>query len=406
MQSKEHTATPSNTLTLAVVGFMAVAAALGTGSLYPLQPSIANISESLHESMAVIGLALALGPVGYLVGLAVLVPAIDRFQPRRVVAAQFVALAIALSLNSLSNNPWALALTVACVGALTSVGAQLSSVAGRFAPPRRRATIVGTITAGISAGILAGRIAGGLLTDLVGWRHALILFAIACLACAAVAFLVLPAEPGGSTTTVLANLRGLPVLYAHFLALRLAAVRGALWFFAFCAVWSGIAVTLSQEPFSYSSERIGLYALAGLSGVLATQVAGAWTDRVGSRPVILIGLVLAAAAAATLSVTLSSTIITLLALAAFDAGLFAAQVANQSNVLSIDPAASGRFNSAYMIIYFIGGSVGAAYGSASVEWLGWHATAWTCTAAVAFATTITVFADRPASGGPPTTARD
>jgi transposase len=69
------------------------------------------------------------------------------------------------------------------------------------------------------------------------------------------------------------TLRRLPSLYARFPVLRLAAGRGALWFFAFCAVWAGLAVALSQPPFSYSSERIGMYAVAGLLGVVATRIA-------------------------------------------------------------------------------------------------------------------------------------
>ncbi|NUP25994.1 MAG: MFS transporter, partial [Nocardia sp.] len=54
--------------------FMALAAALGTASMYPLQPSVAEVADSLRTSPAVIGTALACWPIGYLVGLALLVP--------------------------------------------------------------------------------------------------------------------------------------------------------------------------------------------------------------------------------------------------------------------------------------------------------------------------------------------
>jgi len=171
-------------------------------------------------------------------------------------------------------------------------------------------------------------------------------------------------------------------------------VRGSLWFFAFCATWAGLAVALSQPPFSYSSEHIGVFAFAGLLGIVATRVAGAWTDRVGARKVILVGLVLALAAAATLGACLSSTAVTLICLGLFDAGLFAAQVANQSTVLAIDPSAPARFNSAYMFVYFIGGSLGAAFGAAAVGWFGWSITTALNAGAVTLAMVIT-FAARP-----------
>lgn len=96
-----------------------------------------------------------------------------------------------------------------------------------------------------------------------------------------------------------------PTLYVRYPLLRLAAGRGALWFFAFCAIWAGLAVALSQPPFSYSPERIGWYAVAGLLGVAATRIAGVWTDRIGARRVILVGLVLAVVSAVGLAAFLS-----------------------------------------------------------------------------------------------------
>jgi predicted MFS family arabinose efflux permease len=345
-------------LSTPVVWFMALAAALGTASIYPLQPAIADVAGALGASLATVGVALACGPLGYLVGLALLVPLVDRFAPRRVLSTQFGALAIALAVNAVVGTPWLLGLIVGVIGTASSVGAQLSSVAARFANPRRRATVLGLVTAGISAGILTGRIVGGWLNDQIGWRGMFLVFASACATVAVVAFFVLPGAAGTVTSGYLASLCELPGLYVRFAPLRLAAGRGTLWFFAFCAVWAGLAVALSQPPFSYSSERIGLYAFAGLLGIVGTRVSGAWTDRVGARKVIVVGLVGALAASTMLGACLSNAAVTLACLGLFDAGLFAAQVANQSTVLAIDPAAPARFNSAYMLIYFIGGSLG------------------------------------------------
>ena len=53
---------------------MSLAAALGTATIYPLQPAIADIARSLDSGPAAVGAALACGPIGYLLGLALLVP--------------------------------------------------------------------------------------------------------------------------------------------------------------------------------------------------------------------------------------------------------------------------------------------------------------------------------------------
>lgn len=378
---------------------MAFAAALGTATLYPLQPAIADVAASLGSRITAVGVALAVGPVGYLVGLGLLVPLVDRFSPARVLAAQFGVLAAVLASGAVVGNVATLGMLVGVIGACSTVGAGLSSLAGRLTPPHRRATNLGIVTAGISTGILAGRIVGGWLADEIGWRGMLSVFAAACALVAAGCLVLLPPTRSEAGLPYGATLRSLPGLFVRYAVLRIAAARGALWFFAFCAIWAGLAVVLSAPPYSYSAERIGLYALAGVSGILATRVAGAWTDRVGARRVILLGLALAGTAAVIIGCTLASTVATLVCLALFDAGLFAAQVANQSTVLAIDAAAPARFNSAYMLVYFVGGSLGTAFGAAAVEWLGWQATATIAAAAVGGAALITAIA--PTRGAAP-----
>jgi hypothetical protein len=127
----------------------------------PPSTAIADVVGALHASLAATGVALACRPLGYLLGLALLVPLVDRFAPSHVLSTQFGALAVALAVNAFVGTPWLLGLVVGVVGAGSSVGAQLSSVADRFVHPARRATVLGIVTAGISAGILVGRILGG-----------------------------------------------------------------------------------------------------------------------------------------------------------------------------------------------------------------------------------------------------
>lgn len=381
--------THEDTIGSATVTFMSIAAALGTATIYPLQPAVAEVSASLGVTVAAMGVVLACGPVGYMVGLALLVPLVDRFSPRIVLALQFLALAAALVLTAVSGVVWLIGPAMLVTGACSSVGAGLSSVVGRSAPPSRRSTSLGIVTAGISAGILAGRILGGWLTDLVGWQNMLLVVAAACVVVAAVCLCALPAAEGSVTQGYLAALVSTPALFRRSRVLRSGALRGALWFFAFCAVWSGIAVALSEPPSSLSAEQIGLYGLAGISGILATRIAGRWTDRVGPRPVLRVGLAVAGASCVILAYGLSDVAVTLVALALFDAGLFAAQVANQTTILAMNPAAPAQSNGAYMLVYFIGGSLGTGFGTAAVAGIGWPACVAICGASIAVAGALT-----------------
>lgn len=383
-----------------LVAFLAAAAALGTGTTYLLQPGVADVAEALRTDLGTIGLALAWGPVGYLVGLVLLVPLVDRYAPSRLVAVAFGALAAALLLTAVAGDAVVLGAGLLLTGGFSAVGAALSSLAGRIAPAHRRASVLGVVTAGIAGGILAGRVVGGWLAAQVGWREMVGLTALACVLVALASLQVLPSRPGGGHEGLLATVRALPGLFRRYGVLRVAAARGATWFFAFCALWAGLAVALSEPPYSLSADRVGLYALAGLSGIGATQVAGAWTDRVGARRVILVGLGLAGVAAAVSAAALDHTVVVLVCLAALDAGLFAAQVANQSTVLAIDPAAPARFNSAYLAVYFVGGSLGSACGAVVAERYGWAPVALLVTAAIMLAAVTSVLSPSapPAAG--------
>lgn len=397
-----HLLTPrpeqSTGLAGAVVLFMTVAAALGTSTVYVLQPSVAQVAHSLGVRIADVGVALAGGPIGYMLGLVVLVPLVDRYPAGRVLGVQFAVLAGVLGAAAVIRDIAPLGALVGLTGAFSVVGAGASSLAGRLALPRRRATTLGIVTSGISAGILAGRIVGGFLADHVGWRGMLWCFAGACAVFAVCCPWVLPNTRPAVTGGVFDTMRSIPGLFVRHSALRRAALRGALWFFGFCTVWAGLAVALSRPPFSYAPERIGLYGLAGMSGIAATQIAGRLTDRIGARDVILTGLLLSAGATLTSAFTLHSTAVTLVCLALFDAGLFAAQVANQSIVLAVDPAAPARFNSAYMVVYFIGGSFGTAFGAAAVGRLGWSATLLVVVAVLIAATVLTLGPSKSAEG--------
>jgi len=65
------------------------------------------------------------------------------------------------------------------------------------------------------------------------------------------------------------------------------------------------------------------------------------------------------------------------------------RIANQSTVLAIDPAAPAQFNSAYMLIYYVGGSAGTAFGAAAVGWFGWPATTAIAACAIGLAMIVT-----------------
>lgn len=358
-------------LSSTAVTVLAVAAGGAIANDYAVQPALAQIARDFGAPLGLIATVASAAMLGYLVGLALLVPLADRFSPRALIAAQLLALSAALALAATAPNPSVLIGCFVLIGALTTVAAQASAVVGKHSDTARRGARMGVVSAGISAGILLSRFTGGLLTEWIGWRGALLAFAVFVAASAAAAAPLLPAVQPHRHVSYLASLRALPALLHTFPRLRRATASGILWFFAFNLVWVGLALRLALPPFALSSAAIGLYSIAGVLGLVVTRVAGRLADRYGTRAVMITGLAVAATSALALTFTLGNSVLTAIVLAFFDAGCFAAQVANQAGIVAIDPGRSGALNAAYLTLYYAAGAIGTAAAGAIVTALGW-----------------------------------
>src|SRR5262245_20409819 len=156
------------------ISVLAMAAAVATSTSYVLQPELSVVAADLDTSVSVVGLVASLPIVGYLLGLALLVPLADRIRSNRLITIQLGVLGTGLLLAAAAQSPIVLGLGLLVAGLCASTGAQMSSLAGKYSPAARRGRAVGTVTAGISAGIVLGRILGGLLADWAGWRAMLL----------------------------------------------------------------------------------------------------------------------------------------------------------------------------------------------------------------------------------------
>ncbi|WP_435208374.1 MFS transporter [Streptomyces sp. bgisy034] len=352
---------------------------------YAIQPALTAVAADLDVPASVIGLVPTAALVGCMFGFAFLLPLTDHFAPGRLVTAQLGALAAALVLAASATGPVPLLAAYLLIGASAGVAAQAGNIAGRHAPPGRRGRGVATVAAGMSAGILLSRLAGGALADIVGWRRMLLVFAAIALLGAIAALTLLPGRrprPDRGYRTALASL---PPLLRHHPQLRRAVVTGGLWYFAFNLIWVALALTLARPPHSLDPTAIGLYSLAGLLGFAALPITGRLTDRYTPRTVITACMLTAAAGTALLATGLDSPPATALGLALFDAGCFAAQAANQSRVIALDPHRSGSLSSVYLVLYFTVGALGTALAAPLLDTVGWPDTALTAIAALLLA---------------------
>jgi predicted MFS family arabinose efflux permease len=339
MLSGGRPATPSLNVP---IHLMATVAGFAVANIYYNQPMLADIARTFEAAPHHAGLVATFTQIGYALGMPLFVPLADFTERRRLVTLLFLAAAVSLALAAAAPTLAWLVLASLLIG-ITSVIAQiLLPFAAEIAPPHKQGRTVGAILSGILLGILLARALSGFVAGRFGWRAMFWLGAVISLAACAAVRARLPQLPPRPTATYGELMRSLATLFRELPALRQASTIAALFFAAFSAFWTTLVFRLEAPPYHYGSEAAGLFGLIGvvLLSFVIFAVAGAWLWGLVAGVILL------------------------------DAGIQAAQVANQSSVLSLRPDARGRINTIYMLFYFGGASIGSLIGSWA--WSRWN----------------------------------
>ena len=350
----------------------AVAGGAAVGNLYWAQPLLEEMATALGVSQAVAGLLVTVTQVGYAVGIFLVVPLGDVLNRRRLVPGVLVASGLALFAAAAAPTWTASLLALTAVG-LTSVGAQLLiPLAGDLADPQQRGRVVGTIVSGVLVGILLSRTISGVVADLFGWRAIYVLAGLVAWGFAVVLLRVLPTLPPRDHLPYGRLLTSVLVAVRSDRAVPVTLVLGSSGFAVFTLLWTAMTFLLTARPFSYSLTTIGLVGFAGLAGALAARGAGRLHDRGRSVPVTGAALGLALASLVLAAVGQESILALLVAFVLFDVATQAAMILNQTRLLTIDPDARSRMNTAFVTSNFIGGAIGSAMAGVLWHHGGWR----------------------------------
>ncbi|MTE15994.1 MFS transporter [Nocardia sp. CT2-14] len=362
-------------LTRTTVLVFAVTAGSSAAGNYYLQPLLHEVAGDLHISTATAALLVSAAQIGYLCGLALLVPLGDFLHRHRMVPMLLLASVAALLVSAFAPNFGVLFAGVAATGVAASAAQVVVPWASALADPARRGQVVGTVMSGLLLGILLSRVLSGAVAQLGGWRAVLLVAAGLQVVMAISVYALAPATPraatGESYPQVLASILGLIRRHA---VLRQRMMLGFILMACFSAVWTAIAFLLSGSrgsEYHYSEFAIGLFGLAGVVGALGAPVVGRSADRGRLRRVTTLTWLVLLAGWALMAWGAHSVAALITALVIFDFGIQGAHLTNQSAIYTLDPAARSRLTTAYMVTYFLGGVVGSVTAGAAYEAGGW-----------------------------------
>jgi predicted MFS family arabinose efflux permease len=386
---------PSLTLTPRLTLALAIAAGIAAANVWFNQPMLGSIATSLRAPIQQVAVLPTATQIGFASGILLLVPLGDRISRRRLILAQFWALALAAMAAAFAPGVATLTLASVAVGLAASVTQQIVPFAAELAAPGARARAVGTVMSGLLAGVLLGRVFSGVLAEHFGWRATFgVAAALGVLVALGLAAL-LPHSRPSVRLSYGALLLSVVELFSRLAPLRRASVVQAGLFGAMSAFWSVLVWKLQAPPLRLGADIAGLFGVLGAAGVMAASLAGRFADRFGARGVIGAGCVLSAAGFVVFALWsgLGGLIVGLILL---DLGVQAAIVGNQVVIYALAPEARGRINTAFMTVMFSGGAFGSA--AAGYGWVlaGWPAVCAVGLALTAFSLVFHLAAARPA----------
>ncbi|MFF0610923.1 MFS transporter [Nocardia tengchongensis] len=398
---------PSPALTRTTVLVFTVTAGSSAAGNYYLQPLLHEVAADLGVSTASAALLVSAAQIGYLCGLAFLVPLGDFLRRHRMVPALLLASVAALLVSAFAPNFAVLFAGVAATGVAASAAQVVVPWASALADPARRGQVVGTVMSGLLLGILLSRVLSGAVAQLGGWRAVLLVAAGLQVVMAISVYLLAPATPraatGESYPQVLASILG---LIRHHAVLRQRMLLGFILMGCFSLVWTALAFLLSGSggsAYHYGEFVIGLFGLAGVVGALGAPVVGRLADRGYLRRVTSLTWLVLLAGWVLVAWGGHSVVALIAALVVFDFGIQGAHLTNQSAIYTLDPAARSRLTTAYMVTYFLGGVTGSVTAG-----LAYQAGGWALVCGIGVAATVAglllwaVFALRPQHAGPQT----
>jgi len=169
-----------------MVVLFAIACGLVVANLYYAQPLLPAIAESLKLSSVESSLIVAIGQIGYVVGIALLVPLGDAVNRRRLAIVLLLVAALASGIAAGASSLLVLLVATLAVSAGTVVILVLLPLAASLAAPERRGRVVGTIMSGILIGVLLARTTSGFIAQIGSWRAVYICTALVMLPGAAI----------------------------------------------------------------------------------------------------------------------------------------------------------------------------------------------------------------------------
>ncbi len=349
---------------------LAVCTGLIVANIYYCQPLVVLIAREFNIAESVAGKINYFTQAGYAVGLLFIVPLGDKIERKKQILYCTLSAIVALMAAAFSPTFAILCIAGFFIGFTSVIPQLILPLAAGLSTDEKRGAVIGTIMSGLLIGILLSRTLSGFVGALFGWRTMYEIAAVICLIMIFVLFKVLPLSKPTYSGSYKQLMLSMVDLVKTQPVLRQAALINALTFATFSAFWTVMVLLLANKPFSFSSNQIGLFGLAGAAGAFAAPLVGKLS---GKNPIrnIRLGMFLQIFSFALALLVKEHLAYFIAAIIIIDIGQQAIHVTNQTRIYALVPQSRNRLNTIFMSVSFIGAASGSALGLLLWDLGGW-----------------------------------
>ncbi|MEO2060689.1 MAG: MFS transporter [Mesonia sp.] len=353
---------------------MAVGAGLVVANNYYNQPLLNLMAKSFQVSEAAVSNIPLFTQLGYAFGLLFIIPLGDKFNRKKLILFDFIAIISSLLIAAISPSLLVLTIASFCIGFSSVVPQLFVPMAAQLAKPNDKGRAIGIVMSGLLIGILGSRSISGYVGEYLGWRSMYFIASGIMLLYALVLVFKLPSLTSDFKGSYAKLMQSLWKYFKAEPSVRLAALRGGLGFAGFSAFWTTL-VFLMEDNFNYGSGIAGMFGILGIGGTLAATWAGKLSDKMNKNRLITIATLVMVLAWGVFEFSGNSIIGLVIGVIFIDMGLQSLHITNQNIIFSKNPEARNRINTIYMVGYFIGGALGTTTGAYAWQWFQWSGVA-------------------------------
>ena len=352
---------------------MALATGFSVANCYYNQSLLSSIVSDFHVSEYDGSIISALTQFGYVAGLCIIIPLGNTLSKKRIIAIDYFCCSMALLSVAVTKDLFIIKLSSFIIGVSSVMPQFFIPMAALYSEPENKAMNIGIIQSCLLIGILGSRFLSGIISEAISWRYVYFFASVVMFLCLIAIAITLPGDRPLPTSDYKGTIKSMFRLLRHNRTLHISAARSATAYASFFALWSCVSYRMKASPFFASDDVIGSLGLCGIAGASCVIILSKHTRSWGSRRCSIVGAVSMLFAwfmALVFDGYFVSIVITVLII---DAGMQCIHLSNQTKVVTSSNVDANSLNTLYMILYFIGCTLGTLIAGilwVKYQWIG------------------------------------